>query len=184
MSLGEKLQKASKIIFMVFTLSCILAVGVCVIVNYAVNQQITWAAYPILSVALGWLVITPLIFGKYMIALCATTVAVNPFLYLIDRVTPDPDWFCKLGFPCAIVGIVFFWIIYALFRFVKINIWYKAAISMFLGGVVVSPLNNYFVDKFLQTEPSFINYITNIFSCLAVAALLWIVGYIRSRKQL
>ena len=171
----------SKIIFMLFTLSCFLAVGVCVIVNYAINGQITWAAYPIISVPSGWLIITPLLFRKYTIALCVLTVIINPFLYFMDKITPAPDWFCKLGLPSAIAGIVFFWVNYLLFRFIKISIWYKFAVSFFLGGTIVNPIINYFADRFSETEMSALNLFINIFSCLFVSALFWITGYIRNK---
>ena len=170
----------SKIIFMLFTLLCFLAVGVCIIVNYAINEQITWAAYPIISVPLGWSIITPLLFRKYTIALCVLTVMVNPFLYFMDKITPAPDWFCELGLPSAIAGIVFFWVNYLLFRFIKISIWYKVAISFFFGGAI-TPIINYFADRFSGTEMSALNLFINIFSCLFVSALFWIIGYMKNK---
>jgi len=170
----------SKIIFMLFTLLCFLAVGVCVIVNYAINEQITWAAYSIISVPLGWLIITPLLFKKYTIALCVLTVMINPFLYFMDKITPVPDWFCELGLPSAIAGIVFFWIVYLLFRFVKISIWYKFALAFFLGGAI-TPIINHFADRFSKTEMSALNLFINIFSCLFVSALFWIIGYMKNK---
>jgi len=172
-----------KIIFMIFTLLCFLAVGICVIVNYAINGQLTWAGYPIISVSFGWFIILPLFFRKYVIALCVLTVTVHPFLYLLDKITPDPDWFCKLGFPIAIVGIVSFWVIYLLFRFIKINVWYKVAISFFLVGVIASPIITHFVDQFSKTEMLVFNFIINIFSCLIVSAIFWILGYMRNKMK-
>lgn len=175
----------SKIILMIFTLLCIIGAGVSVIVNYAINGRITWASYPVISVSLGWLIITPLIFRKYITALCVLTVTVSPFLYLMNKITPAPDWFWKLGLPVAVIGVVVFWVIYLLYRFTKINLWYKAAITLFIAGVVADPAVDVFVNKFLETEPSLISVssIISAFSCLFVAALLWIFGYMINRAK-
>ena len=146
-----------KAILMFFTLLCFVAAGVCVIVNYAIDQQITWAAYPILSIPAGWLILIPLMYRKYTIAVCVLTAIVAPFLYCMNKITPAPDWFCGLGIPLAAIGIVFVWAVYLLFRLVKISLWYKASITVFLAGVV-NLITNHFLDRFLGTEnPLFIS---------------------------
>jgi len=173
----------SKILFLFFTLLCFLAVGVCVIVDYEMNKQITWASYPIISVPFGWSVISLLLFKKYTIASCVLTVMVVPFLYFLQKATPVSDWFFKLGLPSAILGIAFFWVSYLLVRFVKIGIWYKVAITFFFGGAVISPIVNYFVGKFTENEISVFNFFINIFSCIVVSALFWSIGYTGNRVK-
>ena len=172
-----------KLIFMTFSLLCFIALATCVIVDYAINQQITWAAYPIVSILFGWVICIPLFFKKCTFSLCIATIATFPFLYLMDQITPAPDWFCKLGLPCAIAGIVLCWLVYLLFRLMKINLWYKFALSFFLGGVIVSPIVNYFVDTFLETEPSILQLSINIFSCLTVSAVFWALGYVKKKMK-
>lgn len=172
-----------KINFMIFTLLCFLAIGICMIVNYAIDKQITWAAYPMISVPLGWSVITPLLFKKYTVALCVLTVTVSPFLYFLDQITPVPSWFCRLGLPSAIIGVVFLWVIYLLFRFIRISPWYKVAISFLLAGVMVNPMISYLADQFSGTKPSVFNFIINTFSYLTVSAIFWILGYTRNKAK-
>ena len=172
-----------KIIFMLFTLMCFLAAGICVIVNYAIEGRLTWAAYPIISLVPGWLIITPLIFRKYTLSLCVLTAVAAPFLYLMNIITPEPDWFYGLGLPVTAVSAVFLWVIYLLFRFVKISVWYKAAISCLLGGVVVNPLINYLTDSFLKMEISVLELSINLFSYLAASVVFWIAGYMRKKAK-
>ena len=177
------MKSSEKIVFLAFTLLCFIAVGVCCIVNYAIDQAFTWAFYPILSVPFGFLVLTPALFRKYTASLCVSTAAVFPFLYFLDRITSGPDWFWKLGLPCAVVGAVFVWILYVLFRFVKINAWYKAAISFLLAGAAVNPIIDFFVDRFSGTETSLFNLLINLFSSLTVSALFGIIGYMKSCQE-
>jgi len=172
-----------KIILILFTLLCLIGAGVCFIVNYALDGQVTWAAYPFISIPLGWLLAVPLLFRKLWAALCVLTLTAAPFLYLMDRITPAPSWFFGIGLPCAIAGTVFLWVVYLLFRFIRISAWYKAAISFFLAGMIVSPLVNHFVDRFLGTGPSIFNIYTNIFSCLLLSALFFALGYMRNKVK-
>ena len=172
-----------KVIFMIFTLLCFLAAGICVIVNCAMEGHITWAAYPIISVALGWVVFTPLIFRKYTLSLCLLTAVTAPFLYLMNAITPEPDWFYGLGLPIAAISAAFLWIGYLLFRVVKISVWYKGAISCLLGGVVVSPLINYLTNSFLEIEMSVLELSINLFSYIGASVVFWIVGYMRKKAK-
>ena len=171
-----------KVCFIIFTVLCIIAIGVCIIVDFALNKQITWAAYPILSVIVGWLILFPLIYRKYTISLCLLFVTVIPFLYFLNKITPEPDWFYGMGVPISIVGIVMVLVTYLLFRFAKINIWYKLAITVFLAGIV-SAIIDYIVDDFLRTNTSLIITIINFLSCLLIAVLLWITGYLKNKAK-
>ena len=122
--------------FILFTLLCFIAVGVCIIVNYAIDRQITWAAYPIISV------------------------------------------------PAAIVGIVFVWIVYLLFRYLKISMWYKFAISVFLIGVIANRIINHYVDTFLNSETTFLQNFIELFDSVIIATLLGVMGYIENKKKI
>ena len=173
----------SKIIFLIFTISCVIAVGTCIIVNFAIDSRITWAAYPILSVLVGWLIITPSLFRKYIWSMCMSTLLVVPFLYLLEMITPVHDWFLPVGLPAAIVGIVYVWVIYILFRYIKMSLWYKFAITVILSGVVDNLIINHFVDAFLNTQTSHLQYFISVFSYTVVFVLLLIMGYSRKKMK-
>lgn len=176
--------KNKKLIFMIFTLACFIAMGVCLIVDLAITRQITWAAYPLLSIPFGWMIVSPLCVKKHGIVLspCVLTLVVLPYLYFIEKITPVSGWFFPLGLPSAVVGIVAGWVIYFLFRFIKINLWYKAAISFFLLGAVATPIINHFVDAFTE-ESSFLSNIINVFSCVIASAILGIIGYRKNEAK-
>ena len=172
------MYKNSKLVFGSFSFACVIAILTCMIVNFAIDRQITWAAYPLLAVPFGWLVLSPLTIKKYgaALSLFSLTLFTLPFLYVLDRLTPVESWFIPLGIPSAIVGAIAAWLFFLLFRFVKINAWYKSAITVFIAGVLVNPAINYFVDRFATDQSSLLSTILTAAGCLILAIALWIAG--------
>ena len=177
------IMKNKKLIFMVYTLSCFIAAGVCLIVDIAINRQITWAAYPLLSIAFGWTLLSSLLVKKHKIVslLCALTLLILPYLYLLSKITPVTDWFLPIGLPSAIAGIIAMWILLPIYLFTKINILNKSAISVFLIGAVNVAVD-YFTDTALGINPFGWERWLSIFGCIIAAAVLAILGYIKSKK--
>jgi peptidoglycan/LPS O-acetylase OafA/YrhL len=176
-------MKNNKLIFMIFTLACFVAAGVCLIVDMASNQQITWAVLPLLSIAFGWAALSPLSVKKHgiLLSLCAVTLLTLPYLYLLNRIITTIDWFVPIGLPSAIAGIIALWVLFSLFRFAKMNIWGKLALSIFLLGAVISPVVNYFVDKHTGQNPFSWDIFLTIMVAVAASAVLGISGYMKSK---
>ena len=178
--------KNKKLWVMVFALSCFIAIGMCVIVDLAINSEITWGMYPILSIPFGVFIITPLFAKKNGIALALSslTVFILPFLYLIEKITPIKEWFYPLGLPITISSIITVWILYLMLRFFKINVWYKVSIVTFVCGVIMTPITNYFISTSNFAEGnSLLNTIINIFSCVVLTAVFGIYGYTKTIKR-
>ena len=175
--------KHSKPILVSFSVTCLIAVFTCLIVNFAIDRQITWAAYTILSVPFGWLVLSPLVIKKFgsALSLLSLTLFTLPFLFVLDRITPVDSWFVPLGIPSSAAGVIAIWVFYLLFRFVKINNWYKSAITVFITGVVVNPVINYYVDRFVIDQSSLLSTILTAAGCLILAVALFFIGYRRSK---
>jgi len=172
------MYKNSKLVFGSFSIACIIAILTCMIVNFAIDRQITWAAYTILSVPFGWLVLSPLSIKKYgaALSLFSLTIFTVPFLFVLDRLTPVESWFAPLGIPSAIVGAIAAWFFFLLFRFVKTSVWYKSAITVFIAGVLINPVINYIVYKFVPDQSSLLSTILTAAGCLILAIALWITG--------
>jgi len=177
------MYKHSKPILVSFSVACLIAVFTCLIVNFAIDRQITWAAYALLAVPFGWGVLSPLAIKKFgpPLSLLSLTLLTLPFLYVLDRITPVDSWFAPLGIPSAAAGLVAAWVFYLLFRFVKINNWYKSAITVFIAGVVVNPVVNYYVDRFVIDQPSMLSTILTAAGCLILAIPLFLMGHRRSK---
>ena len=169
----------------VFSAVCMISIFVCVIVNGAIDNRITWSAYPILSIPFVWLIISPLTVKKHgiVLSLCSLMLFILPFLYLLEKITPVDGWFIPLGFPSAVAGMITIWIIYLLFRFIRISLWYKSAIAVFFVGIITSPVVNHYVDEYLNTGPSVLNNILNIASFVIVSAAIAILGYRKNKAK-
>jgi len=100
----------------------------------------------------------------------------------MNLITPEPSWGI-LGLLMAAAGLVYVWLMYLLFRLLKISYWYKAAIAVFLGGSVLSPLINYFADSGVMTEASVLNAVINVFTGVVAAGILGILGYTRKKRK-
>ena len=176
-------SKDRKLLFYIFSILCFIAIGVCVIVNYSIARTITWALYPIISVTYGWLIGIPVIFRKYILSICSATVLSIPFLYLLDIITPGKSWFVPLGIPSTVIGIIALWLSYLLFRYLKMNLLYKFAVSPCLLGLGANLLINRYVDSFTGTPESFLNKFINIFSYTVSILVLIVLGYLRDKKK-
>ena len=101
-------MKRKKILFMAYSLACFAAACTCLIVDLAVNGRITWALYPLLSIAFGWAAFSPLFAKKHktVLVLGSFTVLILPYLNLLSKITPVTDWFMPVGLPSAVAGSI------------------------------------------------------------------------------
>ena len=115
--------------------------------------------------------------------LCSLTLLNLPYLYVLSKITLVTDWFFPIGLPSAIAGVVSCWLLFLLFRYIKINDWYKAAISAFWLGVIISPIIDYFVDIYSGDDPFQWYRLINIFACVIAAIILGILGCSKSKQK-
>ena len=177
------MSKNQKLILYSFSVICIISIITCVIVNLAIDQTITWSAYPILSVPFGWLILSPMIIKKYgiILSICSLDLFILPFLLILDKITPGSSWFIPLGIPSAIAGVIMIWVAYVLFRFVKTNLYYKSAIIVFLVGAIVNPVISYYTDKFLNEDSGLLSIILQTAAFIIVSVALFVLGYKRKK---
>jgi len=173
--------KNQQLWLMIFTVLCVIALGTCIIVDFAINNAITWGKTPVLSIVFGYLIITPMFAKKHKIelSLCMLTITILPFLYFMEKSVPVKGWFYSIAWPTSVVSMVGAWLTYMICRFFKINWWYKSAILIFMWGAIISPIINHIADGLPYI--SFQNFI-NLFSSLVISAVLGICGYIRTKK--
>jgi hypothetical protein len=172
-----------RIIVVAFTLACFVAAGVCLIVNLAVSQRVTWAAYPLASIAFGWSVLSPLAVRRHGVALSlgTATLLVLPYLYLLGGIIGARDWFTPVGIPAAIAGAGSLWLWFGLCRLTKLNAWHKSAVLVFAVGAVASPAVNYFVDTYAGMDPFTWDILLTVVVATSVSAVLAVSGWLRPR---
>jgi hypothetical protein len=106
---------------MIFTVMCIIAMGVCAIVDIAINRTVTWTYIPVLSIAFGYAIIMPMFAKTHKIelTLCALTITILPFLYFMEKIVWAKDWFHEIALPISVVSVSGMWISYLICRFFK-----------------------------------------------------------------
>lgn len=93
----------------IFALLAGAAIIVVVAIDLASGMTITWAHYPMATLAFGWLVGFVLVAaaGRPWVILPAEVAALSLFLWCLDGFTPGASWFVTLALPVtALAGAV------------------------------------------------------------------------------
>lgn len=161
----------------------LIAAAACAIVNLAVSGALTWALYPLLSIALAWIVLTLLLMGgerRVAYALGALCILVFPYLTLLDRIGGAHGWARAIGHPVAAVGVLYLAGVYAMLRFSRWNGWTRAG-AIVAGAGVVSVACELLASRYTGVPLHWVELIDTL-SCLAAAAVLIGIGWARRPK--
>lgn len=164
---------------------CLFAAGVCFIVNYAIDQKLTWSLFPAGGLAVLWAAIAPLLLlskNRDLGVFAGLSSTIIAYLFLIQYLVPAKGWVLPLALPVALIALTAFGVSLMLFTRSKINKLYSAAITVFLFGVVVNFFTERIVDNYTgNARPGVINRFT-IITTLAIVFLLFIAGYITANR--
>lgn len=161
-----------------FAVVALAASAVCVIVNLAVSGGITWALYPMGSLALALGVLAPgALMRRHRLLgmLVALTALIMPYLMLLDRLSPAPGWVWPMGFPIACIGLALLWLSLVLYGYTRISRWRVTGIVL-LASLPASWGINHLADRFSGATPT-VNWVNLIvipllaLMCFAVARL-------------
>ncbi len=106
------------IISIVFSAVLLIGILVCLICNFAISGNLTWALIPVSSIVFAWVISFPsLILGKRGLvpSLIALSVFTIPYLFLLSGLINVKEVF-SIGVVMAVPSIVFLWIIVATFK--------------------------------------------------------------------
>jgi hypothetical protein len=170
-------NKKFKLLFMIFSLVCIIAVGVCLIVDMATGAGLFWSGLVFCGVVFLWAVVSPLLLAKKRKVLCAliaASIAALLLLYFVGLNNYGIGWLAQ---PVTLGGIVACWITFFVLKYLKINKWYLSAIVFALFGVVYNILIEYHISAFIERSMFSWDNMIDLLACIAITALLAIVGY-------
>lgn len=173
----------------VLKISAVIAAAaglVCLIVNIAVNRQVTWSLYPIGGLAVVLAAMCPAVLCRRfrlelsMLAGLAATVA---YLYLIQLLTGTADWALGLGLPVALLSFLPVYGVIKAFVCLK-NKLYAAAVPVVALGVI-HPVINTMDARYLGQAPGAgdISWMIVLPSCLLLALILAVAARIRGRAK-
>lgn len=163
----------------------ILGIVVCLICNFAITGNLTWAWFPISSLVYLWLVTMPLIaWGKR--GVCTTLISISlltiPFLLVLEKIIGIDKLIMPIGLPVFIAAVIYLWAVYLIIDKTKWPKYIAIAVSIISGSALLFGIN-YIVSK--QTgEP-----ITDIWDIISYCILIIIStvifghGYIKSKYR-
>lgn len=106
------------IISILFSVTLLIGIMVCLICNIAISGKLTWSLIPVSSIVFAWVISFPsIILGKrgIMVSSLSLSVFVIPFLLLLSNLIKAKEVF-SVGAVLAVASIIFLWIIVAVFN--------------------------------------------------------------------
>ncbi|MBR4670310.1 MAG: helix-turn-helix domain-containing protein [Butyrivibrio sp.] len=106
------------VISIVYTITMAIAMMVCFICDISISGKLSWSLITFSSIMVAWIISFPVILlGKrgIFVALVALSIVTIPFLYVLSLLIGVKEIF-GIGAVMAVIGIVFFWTIYFLYR--------------------------------------------------------------------
>ena len=138
------------IISILFSITLLTGIMVCLICNIAISGNLTWSLIPVSSIVFAWVISFPsIILGKrgIIISLISLSVFIIPYLFLLSSFLKVKEIF-SIGTVMAVISIIFLWIIVAIFsrigetsKLVILGITFLLAITfMFIVNIILSKM--------------------------------------------
>ena len=106
------------IISIVFSVTLLIGIMVCLICNLAISGNLTWSLIPVSSIVFTCVISFPsAILGKrgIIVSLVSLSIFIAPYLLLLSNLVKVKEVF-SVGAVMAVVSILFLWVIAAVFR--------------------------------------------------------------------
>lgn len=103
------------IISILFSVTLLVGIMVCLICNIAISGNLTWSLIPVSSIVFAWVISFPgIILGRkgIVVSLISLSVFILPYLFLLSSLLKAKEVF-SIGTVMAVASIVFLWIIAA-----------------------------------------------------------------------
>ena len=134
-TVNKKIVTIQNIVAISFSLVLLLGVITCSICDMAISHGFTWSLYPISTSIFVWLISIPVIkFGKkgIMYSLISLSVFIIPFILVLSAIIEGKTLLVPIGIRMSLIAVVFLWLVYLIFRFLKNRILVATAISLLL----------------------------------------------------
>lgn len=162
----------------------LLGIIVCTICNFAITGKLTWALFPISSIAFVWIIVIPMLVfinRGLFISLVLFSLLIIPFLFLLEEIIGISGLIMPIGIRISAIGIIYLWVTYILFIKTKLKRYISATISV----IILIPLG-FWINAILSNligEPIIDIWDVLLYSILIVLAILiFAFGYKRVRR--
>lgn len=115
------MKKINKLIFIIITALSLIALLSCAIVDRAINGELSWSIIPISSIIFSYLIAIPFICiknNKILYTLIVLSILIIPYMNILN-IFINSEMFLELSIKASIIGTVYLWSLFLLFKFVK-----------------------------------------------------------------
>lgn len=170
------------VICLIYSLTLIVGIIVCVICDIALSGSLTWSLIPLSAIIFAWVISFPIIIlGKRGVAgsLLSLSLFILPFLYILSRLIKVPSIF-SIGTAMAVTALVYLWLIFGLFkRFPNrtLAVWGTAVLLLIpLQFVINAVLSKMISEPFIEIWD-----ILTTFILLIAAFTIFVCDYARRK---
>lgn len=183
---NENNMAKNVIISILFSITLLTGIMVCLIVNLAISGSLTWSLIPVSSIVFAWVISFPgIILGKKGIAvsLISLSAFTIPYLYLLSSLVKVKTAF-SVGTATSIASITFLWLIFAVFRRIGKNRKLIALGIAFLSAIPFMFIINIILARMIA-EPIFDVWdMLTIFILLILAFVSFLGDYAKKKGLL
>jgi len=171
------------IISIIFSITLLVGIMVCLICNIAISGNLTWSLIPVSSIVFAWAISFPgIILGKrgFIVSVISLSIFIIPYLFLLSRLIRVKEVF-SVGAVTAVISIVFLWIIVALFSRIGKEKKLIAFGITFLSAIPFVLIVNAVLSKMIA-EPLFDVWdMLSVFILLILAFVSFICDYAKKK---
>lgn len=171
------------IISILFSVTLLIGIMVCLICNIAISGNLTWSLIPVCSIVFAWVISFPsIILGKrgVVVSLISLSVFIIPYLFVLGNLIKVKEVF-SVGAVVAVTSIVFLWIIAATFNYIGKTRKLIALGITFLLAIPFVIIVNVMLSKMIE-EPVFDVWdMLSIFILLLFAFVSFICDYAKKK---
>lgn len=171
------------IISLLFSVTLLIGIMVCVICNLAISGNLTWSLIPVSSIVFVWVISFPsIILGKkgVVVSLISLSIFSIPFLFLISNLIKVKDVF-SVGAIMAVISIVFLWIVVAIFNRIGKTKRLIALGTTFLLAIPFILIINIILSKMIAEPPLDVWDMLSIFILLILAFGSFVYDYAQKK---
>lgn len=172
------------IISIVFSVTLLTAIMVCLICNIAITGNLTWSLIPASSIVFAWVISFPcIILGKrgIIVSLLSLSVFTVPYLFLLSNLIKVKEVF-SIGVMAAVASIAFLWIIAAIFSRIGKTRKLAALGITFLSAIPFVFIVNVMLSKMIAEPVLDVWDILAVFLLLIAAFVTFICDYAEKKS--
>ena len=171
------------IISILFSVTLLVGIMVCLICNIAISGNLTWSLIPVSSMIFTWIISFPsIILGKrgILVSFVSLSIFVFPYLFLLSSFINVKEVF-SIGAVMAVVSIIFLWIAVAVFHRIKKTRKLVALGIIFLLSIPFILIINIMLSKMIEESIFDIWDMLSIFILLILAFVFFSFDYAKKK---